>query len=49
LASLKDYEWSLEETHHLEKKDAPSGTAKKMVEENTKYFGTKECLYFQCS
>ena len=32
LASLKDYHWSLQETHHLEKKDAPSGTAKRWLQ-----------------
>ncbi len=29
---LKDYQWSLQETHHIQKKDAPSGTARRWTE-----------------
>ena len=40
-ATLKDYTISLTETHHVHKKDAPSGTAKTMAEVAENSSGTK--------
>lgn len=42
MAQWKEYNVSVEETHHLEKKDAPSGTAITIAESILKYNSKKE-------
>ncbi len=44
----KDYAITLSETHHVHKKDAPSGTAKTMAEiaeQYSKINGQRYCIY----
>lgn len=41
-SSLKDYEWSIEETHHIHKKDSPSGTASRWSEKIQKLIKGKD-------